>query len=118
MTISTLKEYLNKHLDSLIMRPESDRGGKQGHCHEMSGDLAEQVRAITGIKKQEGNEMIRIKIFNLTLIITDTCPTEFAECAIKCLDKRLPKIVSEWIEDEPRLFIPRYSKFIGQLSGR
>lgn len=61
--------------------------------------------------------MIRIRIFNLTLIITDTCPVELAECAIRCLDKRVIQPTYEWIDDEPRMYIPRFSKFIGQLGG-
>ena len=63
--------------------------------------------------------MIKIEIDNLVLIITDTCPTEFSECAIRCLNKQRPKAmaewVDEWVDDEPKMHIPRFSKFIGQL---
>ena len=59
--------------------------------------------------------MIKIEIDNLILIITDTCPTEFSECAIRCLNKQRPKAMAEWVDDEPKMHIPRSSKFIGQL---
>lgn len=58
--------------------------------------------------------MVTIKINNLILIITDACPSEFSECAIRCLDRRLPKAQVR-IDDEPKMHIPRFSKFIGQL---
>ena len=60
--------------------------------------------------------MIKIEIDNLILIITDACPTEFSECAIRCLNKQRPRAIADWIEDEPKIHIPRHSKFIGQLS--
>ena len=59
--------------------------------------------------------MIKIYCHNQTLIITDTCPREFAECAIRCLDTRKPKRQEQVYDDEHNMYIPRYSKFIGQL---
>ena len=61
--------------------------------------------------------MIKIEIDNLILIITDACPTEWSECAIRCLNKQRPKAMA-WYEDEPKPYIPRYSKFIGQLGAQ
>lgn len=60
--------------------------------------------------------MVTIYIDNLTLIITDTCPHEFSDCAIRCLNRQRPKAMAEWVDEERKIYIPRYSKFIGQLS--
>lgn len=60
--------------------------------------------------------MVTIYIDNLTLIITETCTPEFSECAIRCLNHQRPRAMAEWVDDERKIYIPKYSKFIGQLS--
>ena len=62
--------------------------------------------------------MIRIRLDNLTVIITPTCPPALAEAVIRALDQRGPRYVAQDIEIEARPYIPRFSKFIGQLGAQ
>jgi hypothetical protein len=63
--------------------------------------------------------MIRIFLSNITLIITDDCPDDMAACAIKTLCNRgIPDQVECEYDDEIKSYIPRYSKFIGQLGAQ
>ena len=63
--------------------------------------------------------MIRIYLSNVTLIITEACPVDLAQCAIKALCNRgIPDQVECEYDDEIKPYIPRYSKFIGQLGAQ
>lgn len=62
--------------------------------------------------------MIRIHYYNMVIIITPTCPPALAEAVIRGLDQRPPRYVEQDIEIEARPYIPRFSKFIGQLGGK
>lgn len=62
--------------------------------------------------------MITIYSGNLILIITDTCPADLAECAIRCLDHRPVEIVQQDWDDDRWMFIPKFSAFIGQLGAQ
>jgi hypothetical protein len=62
--------------------------------------------------------MIRIHYYNMTIVITPTCPPALAEAVIRSLDTRPPRYVEQDTEYEIRPYIPRYSKFIGQLGGK
>ena len=62
--------------------------------------------------------MIRIHYYNMTIVITPTCPPALAEAVIRALDQRGPRYVAQDYEIEARPYIPRYSRFIGQLGGK
>ena len=59
--------------------------------------------------------MIIIYCGNLTLIITDACPADLYECAIRCLDHRGPTFGPQQYDDDHKTFVPRFSKFVGQM---
>ena len=62
------------------------------------------------------NKVTKITLDNLILIINNDCPRDYADCAIRCLDRRGPVWVEsiDYSECYPAK-IPRYSAFIGQL---
>lgn len=59
--------------------------------------------------------MIIIYCGNLSLIITDECPVDYAQCAIRCLDHRGPAFRPQQYDDDRKTFVPRFSKFVGQM---
>ena len=64
--------------------------------------------------------MIKIHLHNLILVITDTCPRDLADAAIRALDRRGPVYVDlndDYSDIYPRK-MPRFSPFIGQLGGK
>lgn len=62
--------------------------------------------------------MIRIHYYNMVIVITPTCPPALAEAVIHALDQRGPRYVKQDAEHDIKPYIPRYSKFIGQLGGK
>lgn len=62
--------------------------------------------------------MIRIFIGNLTLIITNTCPRDLSDLAIRCLDHRGPGYIQQDWDERTWVHPPRWSAFIGQLGGK
>ena len=53
---------------------------------------------------------------NATLMITNNCPKDFADCAIRAFCGRGAVLDDDY--DYAKPYIPRYSKFIGQLGGK
>lgn len=52
---------------------------------------------------------------NLVLIVEPTCPKTISDCAINCLDRRTQRYVKVEHNDDFRMPIPRFSRFVGQL---
>ena len=62
--------------------------------------------------------MIRIHYYNMVIVITPTCPPALAEAVIRALDQRPPRYVEQDAEYDIKPYIPRFSKFIGQLGAQ
>ena len=59
--------------------------------------------------------LAKIDIGNITLIITNNCSKDFSDCALRAFCSR--KADPDELMEYQKPFIPKYSKFIGQLGG-